>query len=622
MPFPASLKDLAAAHAMTDYAALAEEAMRAHRWEAALGLTEHLDPVAVLQLLSRTTRPLRGTDRLDAAWFDQPSEWGALPRFLDAWVVGLLESGVDPLTPLHGLVPRSGQDTRSATWSGTVHAMALLTGLPKTWDWLAKQGPSLSAWETLPLQVDHVSTTLLHLAIRANRWPAAQRLIQGGFSPHAPDSTGALPWENMAPQPLATQIKRLDALGLWPRTTGELQAGWDRRGLAAGLSQAWDLSLRTRMSQHLPDGDEFQRTTLIENLLRLRRTSSYTFNDLVVPTDSMDAWTATRPEDRHHPQVLSGGHFPGTWSLAQAALYVASLSGLKAFGLQRPVGAALHTGTGGTTMSREYHPLHLEPWSTIVHAMDDAALDQPLITKVVAGRKVALTARGMWALAHMEWALRPSKRPMTTERVPLEELGFPPVTDAWVREALTALTVFCALRPGCRLEELDDLFALAHGFRTETSVLPPESQVWFRTVTEAADPVLTLATAHQLEVEPGLLLAAMRTTLPVPSRPLTPQEHRRLPNFWPILTDPEAYTKAPKSWKPPILKATGAATRGMLDTLVAWGQVPTAEQVEQAVPLITRHLGQSTGEQVLAEWRAHQVQAPRLSPRAKSRLRS
>ena len=295
MPFPDSLKAIVAVHAVRDFAELAEEAMRGQRWEAALGLTEHVPSATVMKLLAQCSHPMGPRRQFGSRLFDRPAPSFSTPSFLDDWVVGLLEAGVDPATPLQGPLQLNDQ---SLSWAGTVHTFAMLMRLSKTWDWLAQRESSLASWEKLPVTLGGETTTLLHAAVATDHWHWAKALVEGGFSPYLADAQGALPWEKISPNDIEAQTKVLDPLGLWPRNADELRRGWDRRGLGAGHARKLDLDLRTHMGQRLNSGHAFEMMSTIDRLLRLRRASDYKYFQVSIPPAAVDLWKACDEKER------------------------------------------------------------------------------------------------------------------------------------------------------------------------------------------------------------------------------------------------------------------------------------------------------------------------------------
>lgn len=271
---PVSLADLITRHGLSTPDAQMESAAQHWDWDQLLTLTQQhpdLPPARTLQRLVTHVRTRYFDVRpTKAALWDTKTGYDVLaPRYLEPWLIALLEQGLPVTTPVSGVCRQATAEDRTVSWSGTVPAMAIAMGLPSVLAWLRNHDPE--GWLQSPASVQEKPCTLLHLAVRLCRWDLARSLVEHGADPHAPDSQGSLPWEVLGAATEDNQKEVMDTLGMWPRTAEEMGAGWKRRGNKVGLDKKLDQAWRMLMARSIGEGTATAHELLLRDFLDPQR---------------------------------------------------------------------------------------------------------------------------------------------------------------------------------------------------------------------------------------------------------------------------------------------------------------------------------------------------------------
>jgi hypothetical protein len=539
---PVALPDLIARHGLPTPEAQMTSAAQHRDWDQLLTLSQQhpeISPAVTLRLLAEHVGVsfLEMRTSTSRRWQHDPERrWS--PHYLESWVVGLLEQGLSPETSVKGDCRQATGD-RQVTWSGPLAAMAVAMNMPQVLAWLHTHAPG--HWETLPVMLEDQPSTLLHLAVRLQRWDLAQSLVTNGFSPHAPDGRGRLPWEILGPATEADQKNVMDTLGMWPRSPEEMAEGWKRRGLAAGHDRRLDQMFRMAMADHVGQGTVISREMLVKDFLDPRRGSRITDKTWAL-------WKATTPEERQQVHDVKAIKLPGKWSLNQAAMFMAACVGLESNWKPVPPGTSI-TYENGHTFKRptEHLVCHVEAWPTIAVRMTAAELDAPILTKKLSGQGITLTARGLRALAHWEWAGRNHWGGSLNESECAESTHWPAITAQEVRGAMDALQVMRPVVSLDRLNKMDTLLANMILPRNMAAITPSE-QAWVDQLhaTFSLPDLLALQARlwHQRPANhadgtkfiPGLALTRLLLEAPPASEPWPEAVRQCMPNVWTGLT--------------------------------------------------------------------------------------
>lgn len=349
-------------------------------------------------------------------------------------------------------------------------------------------------------------------------------------------------------------------------------------------------------------------------------------------------WNDLSAEERARPRLLKAGKLGGTWSLNQAALFLAACEGLDACQEPLPPGTVVKNDQGQTTRYLDAHhrPCHLEAWTTLAPAMSEETLDAPILTRTLAGRSVTLTARGLKALAQWEWAMHDHLGATVYQPIPCGPQGT--VGEREVRVAVDALQVMRTVVSAKRLSSLDKLLAQM----IRPTITPDERETpWFNQLRDTFG--LTELVALQgrlwrqrpqdwtqgLHFRPGLAFATLLIKSPAATVAWSEADRAHLPNVWEDLTKEVMGGTVPPNQKRLYQElADQVGSRGqLLAPLRQWGFEPTVEQwntLKQALlPLLKNDNVRSQVEAEGRAWEQLQTTAlPDQAERRRPRLRS
>jgi hypothetical protein len=348
-------------------------------------------------------------------------------------------------------------------------------------------------------------------------------------------------------------------------------------------------------------------------------------------------WEATSPEERSQVHTVHEGPLAGHWSLNQAALFTASRDGL---------GAQAVPGSSPPRYADPHAACYLQAWSTIAPSLTEAELDQPLLSRELQGDLLTLTARGLRALAHWEWAARNHWGPAFCP-VALQDQPWSPITANEVRLAVDTLRLMHTLTADTRSWGLARLFAhmalppdLTDPYANSEQKAHPEKgpdateQPWhaqLRVLFAPEERALLMAKIwrhpHGLRLgnlNAGAHLASLLLLRSAPpARPWTEAERAQVPDVWADLntlaTDP-FYNEGKKKWAKTMLE-----TPALLDVLGAWGFSPTEDQWNRLCRAMSTEFLPNQQERFVAQgrhWFAQRGDVTPDQPRRRLRTRT
>lgn len=523
-------------HALQSPETLLDDALAHQAWSASMGLAqqwpERLSPAVTLAALARHL-PFSGRLRSPVdTLFRIPAPGADQPPVLDAWLLALVRAGADPDRILEGSWEKSD------TWTGSVHALAVLSESLETLAHLATLSP-VASWSERPVVWQGRTTTLLHLACATERWAVARFLVDQGFPPHAPDATEAQPWEAVDIQaPVTSNQFLFDKLGLWPHTEAELAAGWGRLQALPGSKRAMahGTAWRTRMACCGVRTDTFALTVAIERLLHLGTHPNQT--SLPEMKDLAHLWSTSSPAARERPLPIRNALLRGQWSLAGAMAWLgATLAG--------KVVRRLPEGKGAQGPDRFGALQELDIFGTVLPALSAQELDRPITERrLVTGDTITLTARGLWNMGCLR----------AEDALPRHEASFD-YADRPPR--------FCGnTGPGGQLgrDGLSGHHWALRFVRTGTMVIALRHHV------DGPHLFKLLVTLSPSGVGPSLLFQAL--ALPPAAKPWSPKELAKLPSPWALLTQANL-TGSARPAMPTALK--GLEGERLVDVTQRWG---------------------------------------------------
>lgn len=628
------LSALTAQHRLTTPLQMIKDALFRYNWDLALTLADqHADEVSHTDMLVALASHVPGTWRVratDSQIFTPQSPGWSVPTYLDEWVIGVLEAGAPLDTSLEGRVKR---DDEKLSWEGPVHALAVAMGSVRMMRWLKENAPD--GWDALPVKVNGQASTLLHLAVHLEQWPMAKMMVEHGFPGLLPDGQGRAAWEVMSPQPVAKQRLVLDALKLWPPNIDDLEAGWKRRGLAAGLNRQTDMLWRADMAKQLAQGGDFEIRAAIQRMLRITRQQ---YRSTIVPEDLLELFKSTPWEGRAKVHPVTVAPVKGQWSLNQAALFAASQAGVHGWRTSVPGGTRVrYENDEIKATERGIYAQHLEAWTHLAPSLSDADLDAEMFHRRLSDRKVPLTARGLTALAWLELDTRNGLGEHDAH--PLDDLvaslPHPPITTALARSAVDALISSYAVSGGQRQTNLEKLFK---AIVLNDDGKPNDREVeWRAAVKQAHTPQERLVMHSVLEgvaantpLGEGVMswICQIIRHHPQPAETLPAKVLRTLPSPWVTLAAEYPSFNHKQSYGD-IADLLQQREVGLMSTLVAWGFVPTADELNAAVANFGEHakgrvaaltrLSAERREFLTPSWDAEEKPSPGRDPRKRVR---
>lgn len=497
-------------------------------------------------------------------------------------MLALVRAGADPDRILEGSWEKSD------TWTGSVHALAVLSESLETLAHLATLSP-VASWSERPVVWQGRTTTLLHLACATERWAVARFLVDQGFPPHAPDATEAQPWEAVDIQaPVTSNQFLFDQLGLWPHTEAELAAGWGRLQALPGSKRAMahGTAWRTRMACCGVRTDTFALTVAIERLLHLGTHPNQT--SLPEMKDLAHLWSTSSPAARERPLPIRNALLRGQWSLAGAMAWLgATLAG--------KVVRRLPEGKGAQGPDRFGALQELDIFGTVLPALSAQELDRPITERrLVTGDTITLTARGLWNMGCLraEDALPRHEASFDYADRPPDSAGTRALVDSWAVMASAATTGLYASSEQAPWSSLC------------ARILPPPASVWdtwtaaLRHHVDGPHLFKLLVTLSPSGVGPSLLFQAL--ALPPAAKPWSPKELAKLPSPWALLTQANL-TGSARPAMPTALK--GLEGERLVDVTQRWGwPLPSPSDLNSVASILDR-LTPGWGDQVRAQVR-------------------